>query len=81
LDEVKKGDNAIKNTIYFSNRDDYVTATYIFNNDTIKGKLRLKGALNDHWNDTKKWSFRIKLDSNKTILQFNQFIIYRLQLY
>lgn len=66
---------ALKNTVYYTNNDDYVTAKYIFKNDTIKGMLRLKGAMNDHWNDDKKWSFRIKLDSNKTILQFNKFSI------
>lgn len=75
-DKIKKTRNsALKNTVYFTNNKDYVPAKYIFNEDTIQGKLRLKGALEDHWNDDKKWSFRIKLDSNKTILQFNKFSI------
>ncbi|MFB0924783.1 MAG: hypothetical protein QMB65_05825, partial [Vicingaceae bacterium] len=59
---------ALKSGVYISDSKDYVPVKIIHKKDTLTGKIRLKGALNDHWNDTKKWSFRIKLDNKKTIL-------------
>lgn len=41
--------------------NDFVPASFNYNNDSFNGKLRLKGDYLDHLKEN-KWSFRIKLD-------------------
>ncbi|MFL2997338.1 MAG: right-handed parallel beta-helix repeat-containing protein, partial [Candidatus Neomarinimicrobiota bacterium] len=53
----------------------YVPAVLTLNNNKYDAKIRLKGHGWDHWNEEKKWSFRIKLKNKKTIFGMNEFSI------
>lgn len=53
----------------------YVSATIIFNGKEYKANIRLKGDWTDHLVGD-KWSFRIKLKGNKTILGMRKFSIH-----
>jgi hypothetical protein len=53
----------------------YVPATIVYNGNTTKVKIRLKGTLPDHWIDDEKWSFRIKVKGQKKLLGMKFFSI------
>ena len=52
--------------------DSYVPAQIGFENNSVKCKIRLKGDNLDHMFG-KKWSFRVKIKDNKTLLGMNTF--------
>ena len=52
--------------ILFSSDDDLVKAKFEYKDETLKGQLRLKGDLTSHLIG-ETWSFRIKLNNEKTI--------------
>ena len=54
----------LSNDYLTHNKKDYVKANFYWYNDTVKGKIRLKGGFKDHYEDDKKWSFRVKLKSD-----------------
>ena len=51
-----------------------VPANLVWNNDTIKVKMRLKGDLPDHWSG-EKWSFRINVKGNNSFDGMDKFSI------
>jgi hypothetical protein len=73
LKKIKlKRSEGLLNNYLTHNKKDYVKAKFYWNNDTLKGKLRLKGGFKDHYEDAKKWSFRVKL-KNESIKNTSSF--------
>ena len=66
---------ALKQGKLFVTESDYVSATIQHENETIKVKLRLKGDHIDHLQG-KKWSFRIVVKGNNTILGMRRMSIH-----
>ena len=56
------------------NSDDYVPGKIRYGGRLMDAKLRLKGALPDHWR-TDKWSLRIKLKGENTLFGMKNFSI------
>ena len=69
-----KREIAIANGILVSSDEDYIPAKIHYNNQTVEVLLRLKGDWPDHWGGD-KWSFRIKVKGNDTLLGMKQFVI------
>ena len=57
------------------NNDEYVTAHITYKGEKIKIKIRLKGDYIDHLKGD-KWSFRVKVDTDKTIMGMKQFSLH-----
>ena len=72
---IKKRDIALSVGILETKDSDYVPATVTFNSQTFKAEIRLKGDWTDHL-EGDKWSFRIKLKGDKTILGMRKFSIH-----
>lgn len=53
----------------------WVAADLDFNKDKYKIRIKLKGVHKEHWEDPKKWSFKIKLLDEKSIDGFRRFSI------
>lgn len=66
--------NALSNNYLSKKKTDYVPATFIWNDKKIKGKFRLKGVFKDHYEDEKKWSFRIKLKKD-SLMNASSFVL------
>ena len=71
----KKRDQALSAGILETEDSDYVPATVTFNGVPYKAQVRLKGDWTDHLRED-KWSFRIKLNDDKTILGMRKFSIH-----
>ena len=71
----KKRDKALAVGILEVNDDDYVPASITFNGLEFEAEIRLKGDWVDHLQGD-KWSFRIKLKGDKTILGMRKFSIH-----
>lgn len=71
----KKRDIALSVGILETSDSDYVPATVTFNGKEFKADIRLKGDWTDHLVGD-KWSFRIKLKDDKTILGMRKFSIH-----
>lgn len=71
----RKRDEAINLGLLEASDSDYVSAIVIFQGEEYKCQLRLKGDWTDHLQG-KKWSYRIKLDDDKTILGMRKFSIH-----
>ena len=67
-----KRNKALKTGILFKDGDDYVSANMKYKNNYYKVKLRLKGDWVDHLAG-KKWSFRVKVSDQKTLLGMRKF--------
>jgi hypothetical protein len=52
-----------------------VPAKITYDGYEYKSKIRLKGDRPDHWNDERKWSFRLKVKNNQTVLGMREFSI------
>ncbi len=65
---------ALEQGILITDDDDYVPATIRFNDYEVKAKIRLKGDWVDHLVGD-KWSFRVKLKDDNTILGMKVFSI------
>ncbi|SHG58930.1 hypothetical protein [Flagellimonas flava] len=76
-DKIKqRRDEALKSRVLVKKDDDFVKAGVAFNNsEGIKAALRLKGDWTDHLNDEKKWSYRIILEEDKSVMGMNKFSI------
>lgn len=72
----KKRDKALKLGILEVNDTDYVPATITYNEEDFRAEIRLKGDWTDHLKGD-KWSFRVKLKNDKTILGMRKFSIHR----
>lgn len=53
----------------------YVPAELTFQGKKHKIKMRLKGTLPDHWIDDKKWSFRVKVKGEKSVMGMKVFAL------
>ncbi|GAA4891364.1 hypothetical protein GCM10023311_14650 [Flaviramulus aquimarinus] len=71
----RKRDKALTAGILETNENDYVPATITFNGKDYKAEIRLKGDWTDHLKDD-KWSFRVKLKNDQTILGMRKFSIH-----
>lgn len=69
-----KRQKAIELGTLVSSGEDYVPATIVYEGEKYDVKLRLKGDLPDHW-EGDKWSFRIKVENDKTIMGTSVFSI------
>jgi hypothetical protein len=70
-----KRDQSLADGIMETNDNDYVPAKITYNGETYKASIRLKGDWTDHLTGI-KWSYRIKLKGNKTILGMRKFSIH-----
>ena len=68
----KKRKIALELGVLITNSDDYVPASIQYQGKRYKVKLRLKGDWTDHLIGD-KWSFRIKISGNQTIMGMNKF--------
>ncbi|MDP1694675.1 MAG: CotH kinase family protein [Candidatus Woesearchaeota archaeon] len=68
----KRGEALVMGTLFASN-EDFVPVTIRYKDKNYKADIRLKGDNQDHWNDEKKWSFRVQLDGENTILGMKKF--------
>lgn len=64
---------ALEEGVLHSFREDFVPAKIRWNGETIKVKIRLKGDLADHWSRDYKWSFRIKVKKDNSIMGMSTF--------
>ncbi len=71
----KKRDKALSVGILETKESDYVPATVTFNGVSYKAEVRLKGDWTDHLRGD-KWSFRVKLKGDNTILGMRKFSIH-----
>lgn len=69
-----KREIAIENGILVPSDEDYVPAKIHYKNQTVDADLRLKGDWPDHWAGD-KWSFRVKVKGNDTLLGMRQFVL------
>jgi hypothetical protein len=58
---------ALKDGILINHKESWVSAEIVLNKDTSKVNIRLKGDWTDHLK-TRKWSFRVKVKSKKSVL-------------
>lgn len=77
FDKIKNRRNqALKSKVLVKKEDDFVKSAISYNrSEEMKAEIRLKGDWTDHLNDEKKWSFRILLDQDKSVLGMNKFSI------
>lgn len=71
----KKRDRALADGVMETNDNDYVPAIITFNGEDFKAKVRLKGDWTDHLQGV-KWSYRVKLKGDKTIMGMRKFSIH-----
>ncbi len=71
----KKRDKALSLGVLETSDKDYVPATIVFNGQKYKADIRLKGDWTDHLKGD-KWSFRVKLKDDKTIMGMRKFSIH-----
>lgn len=68
-----KREVALSKGVLISDKEDFVPGKIRWSNKTYRVTLRLKGDLSDHWEDNTKWSFRIKVRDNETIMGMREF--------
>jgi len=66
---------ALEEGVLHSSSDDYVAANIRWQSKTIPISIRLKGDLADHWSRDRKWSFRIRVKGDDTIMGMKEFSI------
>lgn len=71
----RKRKEAIKQTVLLTSKEDLVSAKVKYKGKTYEVKLRLKGDWTDHLSDN-KWSFRIILDGEETLLGMRKFSLH-----
>ncbi|WP_353777094.1 hypothetical protein [Winogradskyella sp. 3972H.M.0a.05] len=71
----KKRDKAVSVGILETNDKDYVPATITFNGQQYNAEIRLKGDWTTHLEGS-KWSFRVKLKNDKTIMGMRKFSLH-----
>ena len=69
-------EQALFDKILFKDVSDYVPATVNYQGKTYKIYIRLKGDCIDHLEKDFKWSFRIKVRGNNTLLGMKRFSIH-----
>tara|TARA_Y100001968_G_scaffold330366_1_gene382039 strand:+ start:5079 stop:7649 length:2571 start_codon:yes stop_codon:yes gene_type:complete len=73
INETQK--RAVKLNQLFPKEDDWVNANLSFGSEKYKAKIRLKGQLNEHWQADRLWSYKIKIDEDKTFLGMDRFAL------
>jgi hypothetical protein len=58
---------ALKNDLLSKEYRDKVLSEFVYNRDTFRVDIRLKGDRKDHWEHAFKWSFRVKVKKGKAI--------------
>ena len=58
-----------------ANDNDWVKFNGKFGKELFEGKIRLKGDFEDHWGSDKLWSYKLKLNGDKTFLGMKKFAI------
>jgi len=71
----RKRNKALTVGVLQTEDDDFVPASVIYNNETFKANVRLKGDWSEHLEGL-KWSFRVKLDGDRTIRGMRKFSIH-----
>ena len=71
-----KREQALSLGVLFADRSDYVPATISLGETSVRARIRLKGDLPDHYN-TDKWSLRIKIKGDNTLLGMKNFSLQR----
>lgn len=71
----KKRNKALSIGILETSDSDYVPVTVSYNGEPYKAEARLKGDWTDHLKG-EKWSFRVKLKGDKTILGMRKFSLH-----
>ena len=71
----KKRNRALSKKVLETSDSDYVPAMVSYNGQNYKAEVRLKGDWTDHLKGI-KWSFRVKLKGDKTILGMRKFSIH-----
>ena len=74
----KKRFKALSQGVLETSDTDYVPATVSFNAKDFRAQIRLKGDWTDHLKG-EKWSFRVKLKDDKTILGMRKFSLHHPQ--
>ena len=69
----QKREEALAMGTLFASNEDFVPATMRYKDKNYKADIRLKGDNQDHWNDENKWSFRVQLKGENTILGMKKF--------
>lgn len=69
-----KREIALAQGMLFTDAEDFVPAEITHNGKTVRVRMRLKGDMPDHW-DTDKWSFRIRVRGDNSILGMKNFSI------
>ncbi|MDX5584869.1 MAG: CotH kinase family protein [Aureibaculum sp.] len=64
---------AVQEGVLHPYKEDFVPAKIRWNGEAIKIKMRLKGDLGDHWSRDHKWSFRIKVKQDNSIMGMSAF--------
>ena len=52
---------------YLDDNGDYVPAELVYNDSVYKVDLRLKGDVEDHYEHSYKWSFKVKVSGDDTL--------------
>jgi len=71
----QRRDYAITGNYLSDSLQSSVKAEIKYNNQIFKTKIGLTGGLKDHFIDSKKWSFKLKLSENKQINGMTKFAI------
>ena len=72
---ARKREEALERGVLITAPDDWVPARIRWKDKDVLGEIRLKGDLSDHWERDRKWSLRIKVKGNDTILGMKVFSI------
>ena len=70
-----KREQSLEQGVLFTEDADFVPAQLRYRKQVIPVKLRLKGDSPEHWNDEKKWSYRIHIKGNHTLFGLTRFSI------
>ena len=69
--------DALENLSGDASEFEYVNANVFFEKKLIPIEIRLKGDRHVHYNDEKKWSFRIKVKGEETLFRMKRFSIHK----
>ena len=66
---------AVNAGVLLEQNTEFLPAKLTYNGQSYDIKLRLKGAGFDHWDDDKKWSLKMRISNQKSILGMTDFSI------
>jgi hypothetical protein len=68
-------ERAIDRGVLIEGKDSWFPVVIVYQDETLTGKIRLKGGLTDHLQG-EKWSYRVKLDSGMRVMDCTRFSIH-----